>query len=128
VPAPLLANTTLSWHEASAWVLIVTNALAGAWALAAHRFRRLRGWPLWVVIGIAQATTFVQAISGAILMTRDDLQPARLHALYGFSAIVAVGILYSYRTSHFMRGKEYLLYAVGSLFIMGLGLRELVLA
>ena len=36
------------------------------------------------------------AITGAVLMTRYDLQPARLHALYGFSAIVAVGILYSY--------------------------------
>jgi hypothetical protein len=128
VPSPLLANATLEWHHAVAWVLIVSNALAGAWALAAHRVRGLRGWPLWVVIGLAQTTTFVQAISGAVLMTRDDIQPARLHALYGFSAIIAVGILYSYRTSHFMRGKEYLLYALGSLFIMGLGLRELVLA
>ena len=61
-------------------------------------------------------------------MTRDDIEPAPLHALYGFSAIIAVGILYSYRTSPFMRGKQHLLYAAGSSFIMGLGLRELVLA
>ena len=60
-------------------------------------------------------------------MARYDLQPARLHALYGFSAVFAVGILYSYRTSTFMRGKEYLLYAGGCLFIMGLGIRELAL-
>ena len=86
----------------------------------------LRGWPLWIVIGVAQATTFVQAITGAVLMTRDDLEPAPLHALYGFSAIIAVGILYSYRTSPFMRGKQHLLYAGGSFFIMGLGLRELL--
>ena len=59
-------------------------------------------------------------------MTREDLEPARLHALYGFSAVVAVGILYSYRTSPFMRGKEYLLYGLGCLFIMGLGLREVI--
>ena len=44
--------------------------------------------------------------------------------MYGFSAVIAVGILYSYRTSSFMRGKEYLLYGGGCLFIMGLGLRE----
>lgn len=44
--------------------------------------------------------------------------------MYGFSAVIAVGILSSYRTSTFMRGKEYLLYGGGSLFIMGLGLRE----
>ena len=50
-----------------------------------------------------------------------------VHALYGFSAIIAVGILYSYRTSSFMKGKELLLYGAGCLFIMGLGLRNLAL-
>jgi hypothetical protein len=123
----VIANATLDWHHGVAVALIASNALAGAWALAAHRFVVLRGWPLWITVGFAQATTFVEAISGTILITRDDLEPARLHALYGFSAIVAVAILYSYRSSPFMKGKQYLLYAVGSLFIMGLGLRELVL-
>ncbi len=81
---------------------------------------------LWGAIVVAQLTAFVQAITGTILMTRDDLEPGRLHALYGFSAVIAVGILYSYRTSPFMRGKEYVLYGLGCLFIMGLGLRELI--
>jgi len=122
----VLANATQDWHHTIAVVLIVTNAVAAAWALGAHVLPGLRGWPLWVVIAIAQATTFAQAITGAILMTRYDIEPARLHALYGFSAIIAVGILYSYRTSPFMRGKQHLLYAGGSAFIMGLGLRELL--
>jgi hypothetical protein len=122
----VLANATSDWHDTVAVVLIAANAVAAAWALGAHYVRRLRGWPLWVVIGVAQATTFVQAVTGAILMTRYDIEPPRLHALYGFSAIIAVGILYSYRTSPFMRGKEHLLYAGGSAFIMGLGLRELI--
>ena len=122
----MLANATLDWHDAVAWVLIVSNAIAGAWCLGAHWVRGLRGWPLWVTVAIAQATTFAQAITGAILMTRYDIDPPQLHALYGFSAIIAVGILYSYRGSPFMRGKQYLLYAAGSLFIMGLGLRELI--
>ena len=120
------AAGALDWHEACGWALIVANAVAAAWALGAHFLPVLRGWPLWVAIGIAQATTFVQAITGALMMTRDDLEPAPLHALYGFSAIIAVGILFSYRSSPFMRGKQYLLYAGGSLFIMGLGLRELL--
>ena len=124
----MIANATLTWHEAVAWVLIATNAIAGLWALGAHRHRGLRGWPLWAVVAVAQLTTVFQAITGTILMARDDLQPGRLHALYGFSAVIAVAILYSYRTSPFMRAKQYLLYAVGSLFIMGLGLRELVLS
>jgi len=122
----MLANATLSWHHGVAIALIASNALAGAWALAAHRYTAVRGWPLWITIIVAQLTTFVQAITGAVLITRDDLQPPPLHALYGFSAIVAVGILYSYRTSPFMKGKVYLLYSAGSLFIMGLGLRELL--
>ena len=122
----MLANATQDWHDTVAIVLIVTNAVAALWALGAHYLSWLRGWPLWIVIGVAQATTFVQAITGSLLMTRDDLEPAPLHALYGFSAIIAVGILYSYRTSPFMRGKQHLLYAAGSFFIMGLGLRELI--
>ena len=122
----MLANAVQDWHDTFAVVLVVANAVAGVWALAAHRWTWLRGWPLWVTIGLAQATTFVMAITGTILMARDDLEPARLHALYGFSAIIAVGILYSYRSSPFVRGKQYLLYAGGSLFIMGLGLRELL--
>ena len=124
----MLANATLRWHETGAWVLIWSNAVAGVWALVAHRHRAWRGRALWVAVAVAQLTAFAQAITGTILMARDDLEPGPLHALYGFSAIIAVGILYSYRTSPFMRGKQYLLYALGSLFIMGLGLRELVLA
>ena len=75
----------------------------------------MRGWPLWTVIVVAQLTTFVQALTGTILMARDELEPARLHALYGFSSVIAVAILYSYRTSPFMRGRQYLLYGLGSL-------------
>jgi hypothetical protein len=122
----LATNATQDWHHTLAVVLIVSNAVSAVWALGAHSVHRLRGWPLWVTIAVAQATTFAQAITGAVLMTRYDIQPARLHALYGFSAIIAVGILSSYRTSPFMRGKQYLLYAGGSAFIMGLGLRELI--
>lgn len=124
----MIASATLDWHRALAWALIIANAVASAWALAAHWVEGLRGRPLWGAIVVAQLTAFAQAISGSLLMAREDLEPAPLHALYGFSAVIAVGILYSYRTSPFARGKEYLLYGVGCLFIMGLGLRELVLA
>ena len=123
----MIANATLDWHGALAWVLIAVNALAGAWSLAAHQWRVLRGWPLWIVIIAAQLTAIAQAITGTILIAADDLEAEQLHVLYGFSAVIAVGILYSYRTSSFMRGKEYVLYGLGCLFIMGLGLRELVL-
>ena len=114
-------------HHVTAFVLIGVNALAGAWCLAAHRYARFRGKPLWGVVIAGQALAFVQALFGAILSQQDGVVLDDMHALYGFSAIVAAMILYGYRTSPFMKGKEHLLYGVGSLFIMGLGLRELVL-
>lgn len=120
----MIALAALRWHDAVAWILVAANALAGLWSLAAHRWAPLRGRPLWVAIVVAQLTTIAQAITGTILMARYDLEPARLHALYGFTAVITVGILYSYRTSSWMKGKEYLLYGLGCLFIMGLGLRE----
>lgn len=120
----MIALAALRWHDVLAWILVGTNAFAGAWALAAHRWPALRGRPLWAAVIVAQLSTFSQAITGTILMSKYELEPARLHALYGFSAVIAVGILYSYRTSSWMKGKEYLLYGGGCLFIMGLGLRE----
>ena len=113
-------------HEVTAWLLIGFNAVAGALCLSAYRWPRLRGRSLWALVIVAQALVFVQATLGTILARQEGVELGDLHALYGFSAIIAVGILYSYRTSPFMRGKQHLLYAGGSLFIMGLGLRELL--
>ena len=76
---------------------------------------------------VAQLSAFAIAIVGVLMLDRYDLELDQFHALYGFSGIVAVGILYSYRTSPFVKGKEMLLYGLGSLFIMGLGIRALFL-
>jgi hypothetical protein len=114
-------------HEIVAWVLIGTNAAVGAWCLAAYQWPALRGRPVWIGVIVAQLTTFVQAVIGALLSRREGVVLDDMHALYGFSAIIAVAIMYSYRTSPFMKGKELVLYGFGGLFIMGLGLRNLVL-
>lgn len=116
-----------SVHELTAWLLIVVNALTGIWCLLAHRFPAARSKVLWGAVIVAQSLAFVQAFFGALLSRQDGVVLDDMHALYGFSAIVAAMILYGYRTSPFMKGKEHLLYGVGCLFIMGLGLRELVL-
>lgn len=114
-------------HEANAWALIGLNAFAGVWCLAAFRWSSLSNRPLWAIVIVAQITTFTQAVIGAALANRDGVELNDMHALYGFSAIIAVVIMYSYRTSPFLKGKELLLYGFGSLFVMGLGLRNLVL-
>jgi hypothetical protein len=112
-------------HEVNAWLLIGSNAFAGVWCLVAYRFDQIRSRLMWAIVIIAQLTTFSQAVIGALLANRDDVELDDMHALYGFSAIIAVAIMYSYRTSPFMKGKELVLYGLGGLFIMGLGLRNL---
>lgn len=116
-----------SVHEALGWTLIGVNAAAGSWALVAHRWERFRARAGWAVVIVGQLLAFASAFSGVVLVGEDGVELDGFHALYGFSAIIAVGILYSYRSSPFMRGKEHLLYGLGSLFIMGLGIRNLFL-
>lgn len=114
-------------HDISAWILIATNAVAGVWCLVAHLVTGLRGRPLWGVVIVAQLSAVAVALIGALLANRDDTVLDDMHMLYGVSTIVAIAILYSYRGSPFIKGNEYLLYGFGSLFIMGLGLRNMFL-
>ena len=120
-------TTLLDWHRALAWFLIFSNAADGVWALAAQWWPSLRHRSLWWAITVAELSAFAIAIVGVLMTREDSVELDQFHALYGFSAIVAVGILYSYRTSPFVKGSEMLLYGFGSLFIMGLGIRALFL-
>jgi len=113
------------FHQNLAWFVVLSNAAVGVWALLAHLLPSLRVRPMWWAVIVAQLSTFVIAIVGVVMLDRYDLELDQFHALYGFSCIVAVGILYSYRGSPFVKDKVYLLYGLGSLFIMGLGLRAM---
>ncbi len=115
-------------HVAIAWFLVVSNALVGIWALVAQQYDRWRHRTLWWATGVAQSSTFVIAIVGVLIVNQEDIELDQFHALYGFSTIVVVGILYSYRTSPFVKDKVHLLYGLGSLFIMGLGIRAMFLS
>jgi hypothetical protein len=106
---------------------VLSNAAVGVWALLAHLVPPLRVRPLWWAVVVAQLSAFVIAIVGVLMLDRYGLELDQFHALYGFSCIVAVGILYSYRGSPFVKDKVYLLYGFGSLFIMGLGIRAMYL-
>ena len=123
----LAVSGLLELHEANGYALIGLNAFAGVWCMAAFRWSVPRGRSMWIVVIVAQLTVFAQAVIGAVLANRDGVELDDMHALYGFSAVIAVAIMYSYRTSPFLKGKELLLYGFGSLFVMGLGLRNLVL-
>jgi hypothetical protein len=111
------------FHVAWGWVVVVTNAVAGGWALAAHRWERPRVPALWWYTGAAQLTALVQVTAGVVLVNVEDIEAPQFHMLYGFSTIIAAAIIYSYR--HQLRDKLYLLYGFGGLFIMGLALRAM---
>ena len=60
-----------------------------------------------------------------LLVVRETARHLQFHALYGFVALASVGIIYSYR--HQLAGRRYLLYGLGGLFLMGLGIRAMVI-
>jgi hypothetical protein len=105
-------------------VVIIGNGLAGAWSLAATRFAGLRTRALWWFTVAVEASVFVQVILGVSLVAGQHVKAPQFHMFYGFVAIIAVGILYSYRQQ--MQHRLYQLYGFGGLFIMGLGIRALL--
>ena len=69
---------------------------------------------------------FGQVALGAYMVGSQKLKAAQFHMFYGFVAIIAIGILYSYRVQ--LKGRLYLLYGFGGLFVMGLAIRALLKA
>jgi hypothetical protein len=120
----VLSLLILDIHKAWAWVAIISNGLAGVWALAAHKITPLRTRALWWYTGVAQFTIFVQVTLGVIMVNKNKLEFPAFHAFYGFVAIMSVAIIYSYR--HQLKNKTYLLYGFGGLFLMGLGIRAML--
>ena len=120
----LLGATLLEVHTSWSWIMIVGNGLAGLWALVAHKNISLRSRALWWFTGVAQMAVFVQVVLGVAVVNRDKIEYPAFHAFYGFVAIIAIAIIYSYRAQ--LKGKMYLLYGFGGLFIMGLGIRAML--
>ena len=120
----MIATTLLELHTSSAWIVIIGNAIAGVWALVAHKNVAMRSRALWWFIGLVQFTVFVQVSLGVAAVNRDKIEYPAFHAFYGFVGIIAIAIIYSYRAQ--LKGRVYLLYGFGGLFIMGLGIRAML--
>lgn len=120
----MISATLREFHESWTWFVIVGNGLAGLWALAAHKVLPLRTRALWWFTGLAQLTIFVQVALGVTLVNKQKMEFPAFHAFYGFVAIIAVAIIYSYRAQ--LKGRLYLLYGGGGLFLMGLGIRAML--
>ncbi|MFT5268165.1 MAG: hypothetical protein ACI88C_001598 [Acidimicrobiales bacterium] len=112
-------------HTFMAWVVVTANGLAGAWALAGHYVEGVRHRALWVLVAIAQVLLFVQVALGVARLQQLEGEAPEFHTFYGFLTLIAVAILYGYRTQ--LTHIRYLLYGGGSLFIMGLAIRAMML-
>lgn len=118
----------MSWevvHTDWAWVVIFSNALAGLWCLGAHWIPALRVRALWGFVVAAEVSIFVSVILGVYLVAGEGIEAPDFHMFYGFVALVTVALLYSYRNQ--IKAWQYLLYGFGGLFLMGLGIRAVVL-
>ena len=119
-----LLASLLAIHKGWAWVVILGNGLAGLWAGAAHWVLSLRTRALWWFTVVVELAVFVQVGLGVGLVAGQKIKAPQFHMFYGFVAIIAVGIIYSYRQQ--VRQWLYLLYGGGGLFIMGLGIRAML--
>ncbi len=111
-------------HSGWAWITICGNGLAGLWALGAWRWPPLRTRALWWFTAFAEVAMFVQVAMGVYLVSGDGLSVPQFHMFYGFVALIAVSIIYAYRDQ--LRHRLHLLYGLGGLFVMGLGIRAIL--
>jgi hypothetical protein len=139
--------TLLDVHEGWAWFVVIGNGLAGLWALGAARWASLRLRALWWFTVIVELSIFVQVALGVAMVAGQDRKAPQFHMFYGFVAIIAVAIIYSYRYQVGTVRHEpdpddpdaeegvvvtqdpkwrYLLYGLGGLFLMGLGIRAML--
>jgi hypothetical protein len=121
----LLATTLRDIHVAWAWVTIISNGLAGLWAFGAHKWPGLRTRALWWFTAAAEAAVFVQVALGIGMVSGQHIDPPKFHMFYGFVAIITVGLTYSARQQGQLKN-VYLWYGAFGLFIMGLGIRAIL--
>lgn len=108
-----------------AWLVLAIVAISAVWALTAHWVEALRIRALWIVTGIAHVLVMAQVIVGVIVLNQTDAEVSQTHTFYGFLTLVAITILYAYRTQ--LADHLYLLYGGGGLFLVGLVIRAMLL-
>ena len=107
--------------------MIIGNGLAGLWGVAAHYRPAFRTRALWWFTVFAELAVFVQVALGVGLVAGQHIKAPQFHMLYGFAGIITIGIIYSYR-QQIARQWVYLMYGGTGLFIMGLGIRAMLVA
>ena len=113
-------------HGTLAWVALIGNGAAAAWALAAHHLKQLRVRALWWFVALVQVLLVVVVALGVGLGAAQGRTVSGIHTFYGFITLAAVGVLFSYR-GHLSRTRRHLLYGWGGLFVTGLVIRTMII-
>ena len=112
-------------HEVIEWSMVLLNAAAGIWSLQAHRNKMFRVSTLSWLTAIAQIMVLVHLFSGVALASSENIEVPKFHLLYWSAAALSVGVIYGYRNQ--LENRRYLLYGFTGLFLMGLGIRSMIL-
>lgn len=120
----MMFGSLLELHTNWAYVVMISNGLAGVWCLAAHKVPGLRLRAMWWFVIAAEISIFVQVAMGVAMVAAQHIDAPQFHMFYGFVAIITVALLYAYRQQ--LRPHMYLLYGFGGLFLMGLGIRAVL--
>ena len=112
-------------HEWFAWVVVILNGVAGVWITLGQWLEVVRSRVMWLLVHVAHVAVAIQVTLGSLIVAVDGVEVAQLHAFYGFLTFIVVGLIVAYRH---LSEYRYLLYGLGSLFIMGLAIRALTLS
>ena len=112
-------------YEVIEWLMVLLNALAGIWSFQAHRNKLFRVSALVWLTAVAQIMVLAHLFSGVALASSENIEVPKFHLLYWSAAALSVGVIYGYRNQ--LENRRYLLYGFAGLFLMGLGIRSMIL-
>ncbi len=126
-PEPYIGHDdrVLDLHWVLAWAIVIGNGLSGIWAMTSNWIPKIRHRLLWVFVGLAQTAVVVQVWVGALIGMKAEFETDPFHLFYGALALLSAGFAWGYR--HQLADRVYLLYGGVSLWIMGLGIRAMVI-
>lgn len=111
-------------HLPFVWAVVVLNGAAGLWVSTANWVETARRREMWWFVIATQVVTSLQVAFSMIVNRGDDPAVADFNPFYGALVLMSIGILFSYRQQ--VHEHLYLLYGLGSLWIMGLTLRTIL--
>ncbi len=111
-------------HRDFAWVAISLSGLVGLWGVVLGIRRSAPPRLFWRAIGVATVAMLVQVAMGVYAFAVEKTAPGNQHVFYGVVVAFSFAFAYIYRTQ--LRKRPALYWGLFMLFVMGLGIRGLL--